>query len=62
MLDEKVNLVAVDVNGVAWRCDNVNNLSTIEEAFADCALPMPLGPAPLRCPESIQVGGCLWVL
>ena len=62
MLDEKVNLVAVDFNGVAWRCDNVNNISTIEEAFADCALPMPPGPTPLRCPESIQVGGCLWVL
>ena len=43
MLDEKVDLVAVDCNGAAWRRDNSNNVSIIEEAFADCALPMPPG-------------------
>ena len=29
------------------------NISTIEEAFADCALPTPPGPAPLWGPGSI---------
>ena len=53
MLDENVDLVAGDFNGVAWRCDNRNNISTIEEAFADCALPMPPSPTPLWGPGSI---------
>ena len=53
MLDENVDLVAGDFNGAAWRCDNRNNISTIEEAFADCALPMPPGPTPLWGPGSI---------
>ena len=35
MLDEKVDLVAVVFNGLAWLCDNRINISTIEEAFAD---------------------------
>ena len=43
MLDEKVDLVAGDFNSAAWRSSNRNNISTIEEAFADCALPMPPG-------------------
>ena len=47
MLDEKVDLVAGDFNSAAWRCSNRNNISTIAEAFADCALPMPPGPTPL---------------
>ena len=47
MLDENVDLVAGDFN------DNRNNISTIEEAFADCALPMPPGPTPLWGPGSI---------
>ena len=47
MLDEKVDLVAGDFNGAAWRCDNSNNISIIEEAFADCALPVLDGPTPL---------------
>ena len=47
MLDEKVDLVAGDFNGAAWRCDNRNNISTIEEAFADCALPTPPCPTPV---------------
>ena len=53
MLDEKVDLVAGDFNGAAWRCDNRNTISTIEEAFADCALPMPPSPTPLWRPGSI---------
>ena len=56
MLGEDVDLVADDFNGTAWRCSNGNNISTIEEAFADCALPTPLGPTPLRRPGSIP--GC----
>ena len=36
-----------------WRRSNRNNISTIEEAFADCALPTPPGPAPLWGPGSI---------
>ena len=47
MLKENVDLVAGDFNGGAWRRDNRNNISIIEEAFADCALPMP--PAPHHC-------------
>ena len=34
------------INGAAWRRDNSNSISIIEEAFADCALPMPAGPTP----------------
>ena len=30
-----------------------NNMSTIDEAFADCALPTPPGPTPLWRPRSI---------
>ena len=40
--DEKVDLVAGDFNGAAWRRDNSNSISIIEEAFADCrCLPAP---------------------
>ena len=53
MLDEKVDLVAGDFNGAAWRRNNSNNISIIEEAFADCALPLPPGPTPLWRPGSI---------
>ena len=53
MLKENVDLVAGDFNGAAWRRDNSNNFSIIEEAFADCALPMPPGPTPLWGPGSI---------
>ena len=41
MLGEHVDLVAGDFNGTACWCSNRNNISTIEEAFADCALPTP---------------------
>ena len=48
MLDEQVDLVAGDFNGAAWRrTTTANNISIIEEAFADCDLPMPPGPTPL---------------
>ena len=47
MLKEKVDQVAGDFNGAAWRRDNSNNIRIIQEAFADCALPMPPGPTPL---------------
>ena len=47
MLDERVDLVAGDFNGTAWRCSNRNNISTIEEAFAVCALPTQAGPTQL---------------
>ena len=56
MLGEHVDLVAVDFNGAAWRCSNRNNISTIEEVFADCALSTPLGNTPLWRPGSFL--GC----
>ena len=34
-------------------CSNRNSISTIDEAFADCALPTPPGPTPLWGPGSI---------
>ena len=41
-------LVAGDFNGAAWRrTTNANNLSILEDAFADRDLPMP--PAPYCC-------------
>ena len=54
MLDGKMDLVAGDFNGAAWRRDNSNNISIIEEAFADCALPMPPGRTPLWGPGAIS--------
>ena len=54
MLGQHIDLVAGDFNGTAWRwCNNRNYISTIEEAFADCALPTPPGPKPLLGPVSI---------
>ena len=52
MICQHVDLVAGDFNGTAWRCSNRNNISTIDEVFADCALPTP-GPSPLWRPWSI---------
>ena len=46
MISQEVDLVAGDFNGTAWRCRSRDNLSTIDEAFADCALPSPPGPTP----------------
>ena len=53
MISQDVDLVAGDFNGTAWRCRSRDNLSTIDEAFADCALPTPPGPTPLWGPGSI---------
>ena len=46
MISQRVDLVAGDFNGTAWRCRSKDNLSTVDEAFSDCALPTP--PAPHR--------------
>ena len=53
MISQDIDLVAGDFNGAAWRCRSRGNLSTIDEAFADCALPTPPGPTPLWGPGSI---------
>ena len=52
-IGQQIDLVASDFIGTAWQCSNRDNISTIDEAFADCALPTPLGPAPLWGPGSI---------
>ena len=49
----EVDLVAGDFNGTAWRCGSRDNLSTVDEAFTDCALPAPPGLPPLWRPGSI---------
>ena len=53
MLGEQVDLVAGDLNGAAWRCDNRNNISTLLTAPCRCL------PAPHRCEdlEEFQVNG-----
>ena len=43
MIGQQIDVVAGDFNGTAYR----DNLSTIDEAFADCALPTPPRPTPL---------------
>ena len=53
MISQEVDQVAGDFNGTAWRCSNRSNISTLDEAFADCALPTPPGPTPLWGAESI---------
>ena len=53
MIDQQIDLVACDFIGTAWRCSNTANISTIDEAFVDCALPTPPGPTPLWGPGSI---------
>ena len=50
---ENVDLFAGDFNGTACPSDNKNNISIIEEAFADCALQVPPSPSPLWSPGSI---------
>ena len=49
MISQDVDLVAGDFNGTAWRCRSRDNLSTIDEVFAD-SLP---GSTPLWGPGSI---------
>ena len=53
MIGQQIHVVAGDFNGTAWRCSNRDNISTLDEAFADCALPTPPGPTPLWGPGSI---------
>ena len=49
----KVDLVAGEFNGTAWRCSNRDNISATDEAFTDCALPTATGSTPLWGPGSI---------
>ena len=53
MIGLQNDVVASDFNGTAWRCSSRDNISTIDEAFEDCALPTPPGPTPLWGPGSI---------
>ena len=57
MISQEVDLVAGDFNGTAWRCRSRDNLSTIDEAFADCALRTPPGPTPLWVPDPSRTTG-----
>ena len=50
---QDIDLVAGNFNGAALRCRSRDNLSSIDEAFADCALLTPPGFPPLWCPRSI---------
>ena len=51
MISQEVDLVAGDVNGTAWRYRSKDNLSTIDEAFTDCALPTPHGAPHCEVPD-----------
>ena len=53
VISQEVDLVAGDFNGTAWRYRSKDNLSTIDEAFTDSALPTPPGRTPLWGPGSI---------
>ena len=53
MISQNIDLVAGVFNGAAWRCRSRDNLSSIDEAFANCALPTPPGHSPLWEPRSI---------
>ena len=53
MISQSIDSVAGDFNGAAWRCRCRDNLSSIDEAFAGCALPTPPLPTPLWGPGSI---------
>ena len=44
MISQQVDLLAGDFNGTAWRCRSRGNLSTVDDAFLDSALPIPPGP------------------
>ena len=53
MIGQQIDVVAGDFNGTEWRCRSRNNISTIDEAFTDCAWPTPPGRTPLWRPGSI---------
>ena len=62
MISQEGDLVAGDFNGTAWRFRSRDNISTIEEAFSDCALPTPQGLPPRWGPGSIpNLGRRLWI-
>ena len=62
MISQEVALVGGDFNGTAWGCRSRENLSTIDEAFADC-LAYATGPHTVVetriHPE--QLGRRLWI-
>ena len=54
ILTVRVIMISQEVSiGTAWRCCGRNNLSAIDEALTDCALPTPPGTTPLWGPGSI---------
>ena len=53
MIGQQIDVVAGNFNATTWRCSYRDNISTIDEAFADTALPTPRGPTPLWGPGSI---------
>ena len=57
MISQELDLGAGDFNGTAWRYRSKDNLSTIDEAFAYCALPTPPGPTPLWGPDPSRTIG-----
>ena len=63
MISQEVDLVAGDFNGTAWRCRSRDNLSTIDEAFSDCALPTSPGLPTVAGTRihSEQLGRRLWI-
>ena len=63
MTGQQIDVFAGDFNGTVWRCSNRDDISTVDEAFADCALRTPPGPTPLWGPVSIpnNWADVLWV-
>ena len=53
MIAQQINVVAGDFSGKAWRCSNRDDNNIVHEAFADSALPTPLGSTPLCGRKSI---------
>ena len=53
MISQDIDLIADDFNCAAWRCRSRDNLSFIDETFADCPLSAPPGTTPLRPSRTI---------
>ena len=53
MIGQQIDVVAGDFSCTAWRYSNRDNISTIDEGFADCDLPTPPVPTPSWGPGSI---------